>query len=153
MEKTFANAVLLSATVVVACLVIFPPLHLWAQNEIHINENVKVHKETIEDVRGDSGTIIVHIDESSVPVYMTASTTVALGTGEDGTINNLEPGANVYIFGSFSKETQSITADKVIIRNRRITERTSRSRAEEERLNQGTGFGISTLGALGLTSK
>lgn len=151
MEKIFGNAVLLSATVIVACLVIFPPLHLWAQNDIKIDEKVKVHKAVVVDTNEQNHSLTVKIDESEVPVIMQASTTIFLGNGEEATFDNVQPGTNLYVFGSYDSEARNIAAEKLVIRNKRITERTSLSRAEQERVN--SSFTLPSFDTLGLSTK
>lgn len=149
MEKTITNAVLLSASIVVVCLVVFPPLHLWAQNDIQIDEKVKMHKATIEDVDTGRGTVTVLIGESTVPVTTNASTTVFFGNGDEASLDALQSASNVYVFGSYNKETRTIEAEKVVIRNKRITERTTLSRAQQEQVKTSGTF--STFEMLGLT--
>lgn len=133
LEKNFTNAILLSASVFVALMVIVPPVHTLAQNDAQIDEKVRVHKATIEDVGEIQGSLSVDIGGGSVRVITNASTTVFSGTGDEISFVNLSEGANIYVFGKYDKETNTITADKLVVRNKRITERTTLSRAEMAR--------------------
>jgi hypothetical protein len=148
MQRTFANAALLSATVLSAFMIMIPINHLSAQNEIKIDEKAKVRKVTVEDFNKENGTFSANIDGLAIPVVMDASTTVFLGNGDETATDSLRDGANVYVFGNYDPESKSIAATKVVIRNKRITERTSLSRAQLEAESSS-----GTLGALGLSTR
>lgn len=150
MEKTFTNAVLLSTTVALAFLVVFPPLHLWAENDVPIDESVKVHRATIDE-SSEAGIMSVLIENISDPVrvLVSASTTVYFGNGDEAAFDILQPGTNVYVFGRYDKDRRGIAAEKIVIRNKRITERTNPSRAEQTR--QSRTIPLSALETLGLT--
>jgi hypothetical protein len=125
MEKTFANATLLSGTVLTVFMLMIPINHLSAQNEVNLDEHAKFHKATIEKI--DTETILVTIDQSEVPVTLNASTTITLGNGEETTLDHLQPKTNVYIFGTYSASSRSIAATKIVIRNKPVTDRSNLS--------------------------
>ena len=145
-ERTFANAALLSATVFAAFMTLYPPLHLSAQNEVSIDESVKVHKAVVVTITPSSSMIEVSIGEDTVPVLVTASTTIYFGNGSETDISSLHEEMNTYVFGVYNRESGVIKAEKIVIRNRRITERTSPSRADnperEENESRFTTFNI-----------
>jgi hypothetical protein len=126
MEKTFTNAILLSATVLTAFMVIAPPLHLSAQNEVVIDEQIKVRKVSVESIDPKTHSLIVKLeglDDVSVPVRTNASTTVYIGNGDETALLALQPGVNIYVFGEYNNVTKDIEASKIVIRNKRITAR------------------------------
>lgn len=133
LEKNFTNAVLLSTSVFVAFMVVMPPVHSLAQNNVEIDEKVRVHKAVIEDVNEALASLSVTIDGGSVSVITNASTTVFSGTGDETSFVALAEGSNIYVFGQYDKHTNTIVAEKLVIRNKRITERTGMSRAEMSR--------------------
>jgi hypothetical protein len=147
MQRTFANATLLSATVLAVFMIMIPIHHLSAENEIKIDEKAKVRKVTIQHLDG-STSFVADVDGLAVPVAIDASTTVYLGNGDEAEIGSLRNGLNVYVFGPYDPDTKSIAATKIVIRNKRITERTSLSRAQLE-----AGASVSPLGALGLSAR
>jgi len=151
MEKTFANATLLSATVLAAFMIMIPINHLSAQNEVKIDEKVKVRKGTIEDIAKDMSSFTVNVDGASISVRTNASTTISLGNGDETDLSSLKDGANIYVFGDYDSQTKDITATKIVIRNKRITERTSLSRAEMK-ANQSLKL-TSPLEVFGLTAR
>ena len=136
MEKTFAHATLLSATVITAYMVLSPPTHLSAQNEVTIDDSIRVRKAVIIDIDFKENFVIVELESAqgvAIPVNMTSTTTIMLGNGNETLLPSLRVGAPVYVFGMYDKETRSIDAEKIVIRNKRITERTTLSRREIER--------------------
>lgn len=137
-EKNFTNAILLSGTILTVCMIVFPPLHLAAQNEVVIDEHIKVEKVSVESVDFKDNSLVVVFEKNDdivLPVRTTASTTILLGNGDETQLPAIRSGMNVYLFGTYDKETGVVTADKIVIRNKRITERTSMSRAEAARNN------------------
>jgi hypothetical protein len=130
MEKTFANATLLSATILATFMIMVPISHLSAQDDVKIDENAKMRKAHIEDIDFTTHKLSVGIDGVSLLVIVDASTTVFLSNGEETTLPSVHTGMNVYLFGEYSSSTRSILADKIIIRNKRITERTTMSRVD-----------------------
>lgn len=130
MEKTFTNAVILSATVMTAFMVFTPLKHLSAEGGAVLDEKTRIRKVVVEDVDFKTNTLVVDIDGTSVPVTTNASTTVFMGNGDETQLPSLRPGTNIYLFGHYNAETKQIEAEKMVIRNKRITERTSLSRAE-----------------------
>jgi hypothetical protein len=118
-------------------MIIYPPLRLSAQDEIKIDESVRMHKGVIEKAGIGESDLLLSLDgEESVSVTLTASTTIFLGNGEEGGQSALNPGTHVYVFGYYDSEQRAIEAEKIVIRNRRITERTAPSRAELDKMNQ-----------------
>jgi len=77
MGKTFAHATLISATVLTAFMIMGPIAHLSAQNEVKIDEKLKVRKATIEKFSHDGSGFTATLDEGvTVPIVMDASTTI-----------------------------------------------------------------------------
>lgn len=147
MEKNFTNAILLSGTVLAAFMIIYPPIHISAQNTNAINEGLKVRKVIVESVDFKNNTLVVHPegdDGMSISVTTNASTTFFFGNGEETELPAVRPGANIYLFGTYDAEDEEIDADKIVIRNKRITERTSPSRAELARTGLRQGFSPNT---------
>lgn len=141
-EKNFTNAILLSATVLTAFMIIYPPMHLSAQNTNSIDESLKVRKVTVESVDYLKNSMVVRMegeDDLSINVSTTASTTIFYGNGDEADLPVIRPGMNIYLFGLYDKEHEEVNADKIVIRNKRVTERTTPSRAEMARtsLQQG----------------
>jgi hypothetical protein len=154
MEKKFAHITLFTATFIVASMIMYPPLRLMAQDELQIDESTRMHRGTVQEVDLEEARLFVAIgEEESVPVTLTASTTILLGNGEEGNVQALGAEMNVYVFGYYSKEDRSIEAEKIVIRNRRITERTTPSRAELEKISQRQMFSrinpLELLGSIG----
>ncbi len=117
----------------VAGFMIFTPLgHLSAQNEIIINEKIKVHKVTVESADFKTNTFVVSFEGKTISVTTSASTTVFLGTGTETELPVIREGSNLYLFGSYTKETNTIAAEKIVVRNKRITERSTLSRVEQK---------------------
>lgn len=147
MEKNFTNAILLSATVLVAFMIVYPPMHLSAQNTSTIDPSVKVRKVTVESVDYSGGSLVVHLegdDDSTIDVTVNASTTFFYGNGDDADLPVLRSGMSIYLFGSYDTEDEEIDAEKIVIRNKRVTERTSPSRAEMARTSLRQGFAPNT---------
>jgi hypothetical protein len=137
MGKTFAHATLLSATVMAAFMIMIPINHLSAQNEVKIDEKLKVRKATIENLSKDGSGFTASLEEGvDIPVVLNASTTFFLGNGDQADISALKEGTAIYIFGEYDSSVKDISATKVVIRNKRITERTSLSRAQKEAENK-----------------
>ncbi len=117
----------------VAGFMIFTPLgHLSAQNEVTIDENIKVHKVTVESADFKTNTFVVSFEGKTILVTTNASTTVFLGNGNETELPALREGANLYLFGSYDKETNTVAAEKMVVRNKRITERSTLSRVEQK---------------------
>lgn len=136
MEKTFAHGALLSATVLTAYMIFSPPVLLSAQNEVTIDETVKVRKAVIQDVDYKDNVVVVELETAkgvAIPVITTGSTTITLGNGNETQLPTLRPGMAIYVFGVYTKETGTIEGEKIVIRNRPVTERTTMSRAEIEK--------------------
>jgi hypothetical protein len=151
MEKTFVNATIFSATVITAFMIMIPINHLSAQNDVQIDESIKMRKALVSDIDWDTSTLTVDIEGFSVPVYTNASTTFFLSNGDPTLIPSFKPGQNIYVFGKYNPETRSIAAEKMVIRNKRITERTALSRAE---MNSSAKESLrSPLDILGLTAR
>jgi hypothetical protein len=133
MGKTFAHATLLSATVMAAFMIMIPINHLSAQNEVKIDEKLKVRKATIENLPKDGSGFMASLEQGiDIPVVLNASTTVFLGNGDQADLSFLKEGIDVYVFGEYDPSAKDIPATKVVIRNKRITERTTLSRAQQE---------------------
>jgi hypothetical protein len=130
MEKTFTKAILLSATVFTAFMIVVPISHLSAQNELNIDEKVKFHKAVVTNVNFNANTLLVTIDDASVPVITNASTTVFLPNGDETKMSSVRDGSDVYVFGYFNQETKVITADKIVLRNKSALGRKTLSKAE-----------------------
>lgn len=130
MEKTFANATLLSASVLAAFMLLIPINHLSAESEAKIDENAKFHAATIEHLDLSRSDFTIQIESLTVPVLLDASTTVYLANGDEATLTSLKDGASVYIFGQYSKQSGDILAEKIVLRNKPITTRTTLSRAQ-----------------------
>lgn len=130
MEKTFANATLLSASVLAAFMLLIPINHLSAESEVKIDENAKFRSATIEHLDLSRSDFSIQIQGITIPVLIDASTTVYLGNGEQASLSSLKNGADVYVFGDYNTESRDILATKVILRNKPITSRTSPSRAQ-----------------------
>ncbi|MEZ0209281.1 MAG: hypothetical protein ACAH17_03850 [Candidatus Paceibacterota bacterium] len=152
MKKTYLNAILATTTAFVALMIVAPLGHLSAQNEVVIDASQKVHKTTVANVDFDSQTLFIDVDGTSIPVNINASTTISLGNGNDTEFTAIRAGANVYVFGTYDPILKSITASKIVLRNKSKTERTSLSRAERER-QSGTSAQASDEDSLGLTIK
>lgn len=150
-EKTVGKAVLLSGSVLVLFMILIPIGHLSAQSEIKFDEKVKMRKATIESIDKSAASFTADVDGVEVPVMLNASTTVFLGNGDQVDTSYLENGVAVYVFGDYSTSTKQIAATKVVLRNQRITQRTTQSRAELE--SSKSAASKSPLDALGLTSK
>jgi hypothetical protein len=151
MERTFINATIVSATIITAFMIMIPINHLSAQNDIQLDEHVKMRKATVSDVDRETNTLMVEVEDVEIPAYTNASTTFFLGDGEPTLIPSIKSGQNIYVFGKYNPETRSITAEKIVVRNKRITERTALSRAE---MKAGKGESImSPLYILGLTAR
>lgn len=138
MEKNFTNAILLSTTVFVAFMMVYPPVHSSAQNADSVDEKVRVRKVTIESVDYMNNSLVVHAeggDDRPIDVATNASTTFFYGNGDEADLPVLRPGMNIYLFGTYDKEDKEIEAEKIVIRNKRVTERTGPSRAEMARTN------------------
>lgn len=136
MEKNFTNAILLSATVLVAFMIVYPPMHLSAQNANTIDASVKVRKVTVESVNYAKNSMVVFMDgdeDQTIEVTTNASTTFFFGNGDEADLPVIRPGMNVYLFGTYDSKDEEIRAEKIVIRNKRVTERTSPSRAETAR--------------------
>jgi hypothetical protein len=108
-------------------------------------------KALVSDVDLDTSAFTVEIDGAEVVAYVSASTTLFLGTGDPAPLASLKAGQNIYLFGKYDPVTRSITADKVVIRNKRITERTALSRAELKKDKDE--LSLSPLYMLGLTAR
>lgn len=130
MEKTFTKAILLSATVFTAFMIVVPIGHLSAQNEIKIDEGVKFHKATVSNVDFTTNTIIIVLDGASVPVVTNASTTVFFPNGDETALPSVQNGSEIYVFGNYNAETRVINADKIVLRNRSVLRRKTLSRVE-----------------------
>lgn len=147
MEKNFTNAIVLSATVFAAFMIVFPPLHISAQNTNGIDEDTRVRKVIVDSVDFKNNSLIVHPendDDVSITVSTNASTTFFFGNGEETELPAIRQGTSMYLFGMYDKEVDQIDADKIVIRNKRITERTSPSRAEMARTSLRQGFSPDT---------
>ena len=117
----------------VAGFMIFTPLgHLSAQNEVTVDEKIKVHKVTVESADFKTNTFVVSFEGKTIAVTTSASTTVFLGTGIETELPAIREGVNLYLFGTYNKETNTIAAEKMVVRNKRITERTTLSRVEQK---------------------
>ncbi len=130
MERTFANATLLSASVLAGFMLLIPIGHLSAQNEVKIDENAKFRSAIVENLDLNRSDFAIDIQGLTIPILLDASTTVYLGNGDETSLSSLKNGESVYIFGSYNHDTRDILAEKIIIRNKRITSRTSLSRAQ-----------------------
>ena len=153
MKKTFINAILITSTAFVALMIATPLSHLSAQNEVVIDAKQKVHKTSITAVNVDSQTFSIEVDGATIPVRTDASTTVSLADGNNTEFNALRAGANVYVFGTYDPASKAILAEKVVLRNKSKTERTTLSRAE---LEQRASLPVASRGSgdsLGLTVK
>lgn len=129
MEKTFTKAILLSASVFTAFMIVVPIGHLSAQNELKIDDTVKFHKAIVSRVDTASNFLTVTIDGAPVSVITNASTTISLPNGDDAELSSVRNGSDVYIFGYFNAETQVINADKIVVRNKSVLGRKTASRA------------------------
>jgi hypothetical protein len=152
MEKTFANATLLSASVLAVFMVMIPINHLSAQNDVKLDEKAKVRKATIVDINLENSTLTVDIEGMKVPVVVNASTTVFLGNGDEVTLGSVKSGSNVYIFGEYDVVSYTITATKIVIRNTSPMRRTTLSRAQMKSADRII-VRNPTLDALGLSAK
>jgi threonine dehydrogenase-like Zn-dependent dehydrogenase len=130
MEKTFTKAIVLSATVFTAFMIVVPIGHLSAQNEIKIDEKVKFHKAVVSGVDFKSNALTITVDGVSVPVITNASTTVFFPNGDETMLPSVRDGSEVYIFGYYHPETRVINADKIVLRNKSALGRKTQSRAE-----------------------
>ena len=119
-------------TLVAGFMIVTPLGHLSAQNEVIINEKIKVHKVVVENVDFKTNTFVVSFEGKTISVTTNASTTVFLGTGIETELPTIREGSNLYLFGLYDKETNTIAAEKMVIRNKRITERSTLSRAEQK---------------------
>jgi hypothetical protein len=146
MKKIYINAILATSAAFVALMVIAPLGHLSAQNEISIDAKQKVHKTTVTTINVDSKTLSIDVEGTSVPVITNASTTISLGNGNQTEFTAIRTGTNVYVFGSYDPESKTILADKIVLRNKSKTERTSLSRAELERQSSPTAHSEDSLG-------
>lgn len=136
MEKTFAHATLFSATVITAYMLFSPPAHLSAQNDVRIDENIRVRKAVVQDVDFKDNVVVIELEDAKglgIPVLIGSTTTVTLGNGNETQLPALREGMPIYVFGNYDPESRTIAAEKIVIRNKRITERTTLSRAEIER--------------------
>lgn len=110
---------------------IFTPLkHLSAESEVVLDEKTRVRKVVVENVDFKTNTLTVDVDGARVAVTTNASTTVFFGNGDETQLPSVRSGTNIYLFGHYNPETKHIEAEKIVVRNKRITERTSLSRAE-----------------------
>jgi hypothetical protein len=158
MERIFAHGVLFSATVIAGYMLLSPPGSLSAQSDFNINESIHVRKAVLQDVDLETNVLIVELEEAKgfgVPVVISSTTTVMLGNGNETYKATLQVGMPVYVFGTYNGDTRTIDAEKIVIRNKRITERTTLSRAEiarskQARLQNKNDMRTSTLEPLGL---
>ncbi len=132
MKKTYIKLSLLSMTLVAGFMIITPLGHLSAQNKVTINENINVHKVTVESADFKTNTFVVSFEGKTISVTTSASTTVFLGTGVETEFPAIREGSSLYLFGSYNKETNTIAAEKMVLRNKRITERSTLSRVEQK---------------------
>lgn len=147
MEKNFTNAILLSGTVLAAFMIIYPPIHISAQNTNTLDEDIKVRKVIVESVDFRNNTLVVHPeddDDFSIRVATNASTTFFFGNGEETELPAIRPGAGIYLFGTYDREDEEIDAEKIVVRNKRITERTGPSRSDMARTNLRQGYSPNT---------
>lgn len=153
MKKTYTNAILLTSTAFVALMIATPLHHLSAQNSISIDVTTKVHRASIVELNPDSGALIANIDGTAVPVTTDASTTLSLANGNGTELSAFQAASNVYIFGYYDPIAKSIRAEKIVMRNRPKTERTSFSRAELQQRASSPLATPSPVNDLGLTVK
>lgn len=153
MKKTYINTILATTTAFVVLVLATPLGHLSAQNEVSIDPTQKVHKTTVTDINFSSNILAIDVDGMSVQVATNASTTITLGNGNETEFTALRAGANVYVFGSYDPVSKMIIADKIVLRNKSKTERTSLSRAELERQSAPSLVASTPASDLGLTVK
>jgi hypothetical protein len=136
MKKFFISTAILTLPTAVAFVVFSSPATLSAQSEFTLDNNVTFRKATIVQVDFKENTVTVELDDAkgyAVPVSMTATSTITLPSGDETLLPSLRVGASVYVFGSYDATLQALHAEKVVIRNRPITERSGVSRMQLER--------------------
>ncbi len=136
MKKFFINTAILTIPTAIAFVVFSSPATLSAQNEFSLDSNVTFRKATIVQVDFKQNIVVVELDDAKgfvIPVSMTATTTITLPNGDETLLPSLRAGASVYLFGSYDDTSLSFHAEKIVIRNRPITERSGLSRSQLER--------------------
>ncbi len=153
MEKTFANATLLSASVLGVFMLMVPINHLSAQNEVKIDEKAKVRKAVIENIDLVSNQLTLDIGGVTIVASMDASTTVFLGNGDETDLRAVRNGADVYVFGDYHADARTISTRKIVIRSASPMRRKSLSRAEMNIQKERNVLSNPTLDTLGLSAK
>ncbi len=131
-QKTKKYGIMAAGMLVAAVFIISPFDHLSAEAPIKIDEKAKVHKVIVADINREEGTILAQIEEATIIAYLSASTTVFLGNGEETNLGEISGGEGVYLFGLYSTSTQTLSVDKIVIRNKSPFSRKSLSRSESD---------------------
>lgn len=144
MEKKFIQIILFSTTILVVYALVSPPLQLSAQGAQAFNEAVRLRKGIVTKLDSDGKQFIVDFEGASLPVFMNASTTITAPNGSETDLKSLREGSSIYVFGNYDKESHSITAEKIVMRNQSVLERKSLSRADMRAINKMGGDAKST---------
>lgn len=132
MEKIFIQSALFSTTILVVYALVSPPTLLSAGAEPAFDETARARKGIIAKIDPVSQKIVVDFDGISIPIVTNASTTVNAPNGTQTELSFLRDGSGVYVFGNFDKESGSILAEKIVMRNRSSMTRKEPSRAESQ---------------------
>ena len=152
MEKKFIQSVLFSATILIVYSTVSPPLSLSAGSSLSFDGTARVRKGIVTKVDLGAQKLVVDFDGASVFVLANASTTITSPNGTEAEFSFLRDGSSIYVFGYYDNETHSIGADKIVMRNRPITERKSLSRAEMKNVKEMEGSSA-VLSELNLTAR
>lgn len=137
MERTFIQSVLFSTAILVVYAMVSPPLHLSAEEIVPtLDESTRVRKGVVAEIDAATQKLVVNFDGVFVSIITNASTTVTAPNGEDMQLSFLRDGSAIYVFGHYDAGTHSIEAEKIVMRNRPITERKSLSRVEMKKTEE-----------------
>lgn len=140
MERVFIQSVLFSTAILVVYAFV-TPLHSSAEVILPFDEAAPVRKGVVAKVDAEAQSLVVDFSGVSVLVASTGSTTVTSPNGAEAKLSFLRDGTGVYVFGRYDKHSRIIEAEKIIMRNRPITERRGESRIEAQMTKkQGGGF-------------
>ncbi len=78
----------------------------------------KVRKGKVKNMDNKSNSFTLTSASSSMKVYHTATTTFYTGEGEELTIDGIDSGAYVYVFGFMKKDKSAIVATKIVTANK-----------------------------------
>lgn len=136
MEKIFIHSALFSTAILVVYALASPPQSLSAESVVQLDPETKVRRGMVTEINHATNTFKVEFEEASVPVLVSASTTVYSSHGDEVETSAVRDGSGVYVFGTYDTVTRSIEAEKIVIRNKSPMERKTLSRAEMQSMRK-----------------